>query len=118
MRLINQTKNTILAEDVFIARTPFQRIKGLLGKKRFSSGQAIILEPCNSVHTFFMCFPIDVLFADKNNSVVKTVRQMRPFRVTGICLKSKFIIELPAGVIDASKTSVGDSITKQGQTPS
>jgi uncharacterized membrane protein (UPF0127 family) len=60
-----------------------------------------------------MRFPIDVLFVDKNNSIVGIIRHMKPFRITGVYLKSRFVIELPIGVIDTTKTSVGDCLQIQ-----
>jgi uncharacterized membrane protein (UPF0127 family) len=110
MRLINQTKNTILADDVFIANTPFKRIKGLLGKKVFLPNQAIILDPCNSVHTFFMRFAIDILFVDKDYKVVKVLPKLYPNRITRIYWHSRRVIELSAGRLNLSSTQAKDQL--------
>jgi uncharacterized protein len=115
MRLINQTKNIILAEDVLMARTPFRRIKGLLGRKVFLSGQAIILEPCNSVHTFFMCFPIDILFVDKNYKIIKILPKFNPNRISRIYWHSSRVIELPAGKLDITNTQAKDQLQLSDQ---
>lgn len=111
MRVINRDKNTILAEETIIADTPFQRMQGLLGKKEFKEGQALIIRPCNSIHTFFMRFAIDVIFADSNNKVIKTIASLKPWRFSGVYISAKFCIELPAGAISSSLTTEGDSIT-------
>jgi len=108
MKIVNKTKNTFLAEDVVIANTLFKRIKGLLGKKEFKKGQALILNPCNSIHTFFMHFPIDVLFVDKDNRVIKAISVFPPFRFSNIYFNSAFVIELPSGTINSTSTSEGD----------
>ncbi len=113
MQIINLTKNHILAENILLADSFLKRLKGLLGHKSFEKNQAMILRPSNSVHTFFMRFPIDVLFVDRNNTVVRTVRNMRPFRATGIYLKSVFVIEFPAGVISSTQTTEGDYLQIQ-----
>ena len=113
MRIINKTKNTILAEDAIVANTPFQRIKGLLGKKEFKQGQALILKPCNSVHTFFMCFPIDVLFVNKDNTVIEAIPNLKPFRLTYIYFNATSAIELPPGTIEYYLTSKGDTILSE-----
>ena len=110
MRLINQTKNTILAEDVFIANTPFKRIKGLLGKKVFLAKQAIILDPCNSVHTFFMHFALDILFVDKHYKVIKVFHRLNPNRITRIYWHSSRVIELPIGSLSLTHTQVQDQL--------
>jgi len=110
MRLINQTKNTVLAKDVFIAKTPFLRIKGLLGRKTFPAGQAIILEPCNSIHTFFMRFPIDVVFVDKNYKIINALPGLNPNRISRIYWRSCRVIELPAGILNLTNTQVQDQL--------
>ena len=110
MRLINQTKNIVLAEDVFIANTPFARMKGLLGRKIFTRGQAIILDPCNSVHTFFMRFAVDILFVDKDYKVVKALPKLDPNRISRIYWHSSRVIELPAGRLNLTNTLVKDQL--------
>ena len=110
MRLINQTKNTILAEDVVLAKTPFRRIKGLLGRKVFLPGQALILEPCNSVHTFFMRFPIDILFVDKNYKIIKVLLKLNPNKISRIYWHSSRVIELPVGRLNLTDTQVQDQL--------
>ena len=110
MRLINQTKNTVLAEDVFIANTPFKRIKGLLGEKILLPDQAIILDPCNSVHTFFMRFAIDILFVDKDYKVVKALSELNPNKITRIYWHSSRVIELPAGRLNLTNTQAKDQL--------
>ena len=110
MRLINQTQNTVLAENIFIADTTFKRIKGLLGKKEFLPGQALILEPCNAVHTFFMRFPIDLLFVDNNYRIIKAMPGLVPNRISRIYWESNRVIELPCGIIKLTKTHVKDQL--------
>jgi uncharacterized protein len=117
MRLINQTRNTILAEDVSLADTLFKRIKGLLGRRDFKRGQALIIKPCNSIHTFFMRFPIDLLFVDETNKVVKLISNLAPFRLGPICLKSRLVVELPAGTIKSTFTTQGDQLIFIGSSP-
>ncbi|MFA6358489.1 MAG: DUF192 domain-containing protein [Candidatus Omnitrophota bacterium] len=108
MRLINKTKNFILAENVFIADTFLKRMKGLIGRKVFPSGKAIILDPCNCVHTFFMHFPIDVIFVDKNYKVVKVLNKLSPDKITSLSWHSSKVIELPVG--GSSLTAVQDQL--------
>lgn len=85
----------------------------MLGNKSLEENQAMILQPANSVHTFFMRFPIDVLFVDRNNIVVKAVSNMGVFKVTRIYFKSAFVIELCAGTINTTQTAEGDYLQIQ-----
>ncbi|MDD4953384.1 MAG: DUF192 domain-containing protein [Candidatus Omnitrophica bacterium] len=108
MRLINKTKNTVLATEVKIAGTIFTRLKGLLGKKELPKGEALVIKSCNSIHTFFMRFPIDVLFVDKGNRVVEVISSLPTFRISAIYFKASFAIELPSGTITPASVSKGD----------
>ena len=110
MRLINQTRGTILAEEVIFANTSVKRLKGLLGNKSFLDGQALIIKPCNCVHTLFMRFAIDVLFVDKNNKVISSLNKLEPFRFSRIYWKSQVVVELPQGKLNSSLTQNGDSL--------
>jgi len=108
MRLINQTKNSILAEEVFFAETSLKRLKGLLGKKTFANGQALIIKPCNSVHTFFMRFAIDVIFVNKHHQIVQVIPGLKPFRMPRPYFRAAYVVELPVGVIKTSASLPGD----------
>ena len=61
-----------------VARTFRQRTKGLIGTRNLAKGEGLLILHCNSIHTFFMSFPIDATFLDKNDKVVKVVRNIRP----------------------------------------
>ncbi|MBU0709888.1 MAG: DUF192 domain-containing protein [Candidatus Omnitrophica bacterium] len=113
MKIINKTKNIVLAEEAGVADNPFRRIKGLLGKKGLNRGEALVIRPCNSIHTFFMRFPIDVLFVSKDNRVVKAISCLKSFRLSAVYFSASFVIELPSGVIQSTSTQEGDSISLQ-----
>jgi hypothetical protein len=108
--IINKTKNITIANVVYLADTPIKRMKGLLGKKSLGALEAMVIKPCNSVHTFFMRFPIDVLFVNKNGKVIRGIVSMPSFRLSPIYLTSQFVVELPAGTIQATNTTEGDQI--------
>ncbi|MBM3249956.1 MAG: DUF192 domain-containing protein [Candidatus Omnitrophica bacterium] len=108
MQVTNKSKATILATQVEIADTTLRRVKGLLGRKGLNKGQALVIRPCNSIHTFFMQFPIDVLFMDKNNRVVRALPEVKPWRLSAVYFAATYTIELPAGAIRESRTQEGD----------
>ncbi len=110
MRIINKAKNRGLAEQAEVAKTLFKKAKGLLGRNMLQEKEAMILEACNSVHTFFMRFPIDILFVGRNNRIVGMAHNVKPWHLTPIYWKAAFVIELPAGVIKDSGTEIGDEL--------
>lgn len=73
------------------------RMRGLLGRKFLPPGTGIWLKPCNSIHMFFMKFPIDALFLDRNQQVVKVVSHLRPWSLVWPVKGACSCVEVPAG---------------------
>jgi uncharacterized membrane protein (UPF0127 family) len=105
----NLTRESEVAARVRPADRAWSRLVGLLGRRRLARDEGLLLTPCTSIHTFFMFFPIDILYLNREHVVVKAVSALRPFRLSG-CLKGHSTLELPAGVIEASGTQVGDRL--------
>ena len=110
MKIINYTKQTVLASDAILADTVFSRLKGLLGQAAINPGPAMIITQCRSIHMFFMKFSIDAVFVDKKNSVVGLVEGIRPFQMSPYFWRSSYVIEVPPGTIKQSQTEKGDRI--------
>lgn len=86
------------------------RMKGLLGRKELPEGTGLIIDPCNSIHTFFMQFPIDVIFTDSQDRVVKVLKDMGPWRLSWIYFRAQKVIELPAGTVTRLPVEPGDQL--------
>ena len=105
----NRTRGTKLATQLEVADSAARRSKGLLGRTGLEPGQGLWIVPCESVHTFFMKFPIDLVYLDRKNRVKKARSSVGPWRLSA-CLSAHSIIELPAGTILSTQTRVGDEI--------
>ena len=110
LRVNNLTTGKEVACSVVVAETLFPRLKGLLGRKEFAVGEGLLIKHCMGVHTFGMRFPIDVLFLDKNNSVIACEKQLLPNRMTRIYPQASSVLELPVGMINASSTEIGNQL--------
>jgi hypothetical protein len=106
----NVTRGTLLADSLDIADTFLDSLMGLMGRPCLKRGQGLWIKPCQSIHTLWMRFPIDVLFLDKQGVVVHFVESMKPFRVSRHVSKARSVIELPACSIRDSETQLGDCI--------
>lgn len=62
-----------------VADTPWTRMVGLLAHRELGAGDGLVLRPCGMVHTCFMRFAIDVVFADREGLVLRLVDTLRPF---------------------------------------
>ncbi len=109
---VNVTKGVALATELEIATSFAARSKGLLGRRGLPKDGGMLIDPCPSVHTWFMLFPIDVIFLDNKNRVVGLKRNMKPWRMAGSWRGAK-TIELPVGVIATTRTQVGDIVAFQ-----
>ena len=65
--------------------------------------------PCESVHTFFMKFPIDLVYLDKQRKVRKVRHAVPAWRLSA-CLSAHSVLELPAGTVERTGTAVGDEL--------
>ncbi len=105
----NETRQTVLARSADVADTSAKRRTGLLKRERLEPGEGLWIVPCESVHTFFMKFPIDLVYLDKRKKVRKVRNAVRPWRMSA-CLVAHSVLELPAGTVEQSGTSVGDEL--------
>jgi uncharacterized membrane protein (UPF0127 family) len=118
VKALNSRNGETLADDVELAVRVMERMKGLLGRKQFSSGKSLWIKPCKSIHTIGMRFihtigmrfPIDVLFLDKKNIIVKIKKNFLPNRISGLFLNAVSVLELPSGILTATDTRAGDRI--------
>lgn len=111
MQIKNETRGALLADRAFEARGFWPRLVGLLGRSGLASGEALLLDPCTSVHTAFMRFSIDVVYLDRDRRVIKTSPDLKPFRMSGVLRGGRSVIELPTGMIESTGTVAGDEIS-------
>jgi uncharacterized protein len=98
-----------LGRAVDIADTSGKRRVGLLKHERLETGEGLWIVPCESVHTFFMKFPIDLVYLDRRHKVRKVRSAVPPWRLSG-CLFAHSVLELPAGTVERSGTQTGDEL--------
>ncbi len=105
----NLTRGTTLAERLELAGEGEARRKGLLGRDGLAPGEGLWIVPCESVHTFFMRFAIDLVYLDRKKRVRKVRHAVGPWRLSA-CLSAQSVVELPAGTIAATRTECGDAL--------
>jgi len=96
-----------LCPECEIVETTFARMRGLLGRRELPGGHGMLINPSPSVMTWFMHFPIDVVFIDREWRVVRIVDRLRPWRIAG-ARRAVAALELPGGTAAAFELRVGD----------
>lgn len=109
LRIRNLTRQTEIASCAETADSSATRNKGLLGRTGLPTGGGLWIVPCESVHTFFMKFPLDLVYLDRNKRVKKVRGNVGPWRLSA-CLSAHSIIELPVGTIANTQTRPGDQL--------
>jgi uncharacterized protein len=99
MRLLEAGSGRVLVEDLELAKSSWSRFVGLMGRPTLEKGRGLWIEPCNSIHMFFMRFAIDVLFLDRQRRVKKVMLNLKPWRISPIVFGARTVVELPAGTL-------------------
>jgi uncharacterized membrane protein (UPF0127 family) len=110
VRVMNTTRGAVLAERAGLADSAMTRAVGLLGQADLPEGSGLVIDPCTSIHMFFMRFAIDALYVAQNGTVLRVVAHLRPWRLGPINLRSRYVVELPAGTAARTGTQPGDQL--------
>ncbi len=108
VRVINTTRQVLLAERAGFANSVVSRAVGLMGQATLPEGSGLVIDPCTSIHMFFMRFAIDALYVAQNGTVLRVVPNLRPWRLGPIILRSRYVVELPVGTTARTGTVPGD----------
>lgn len=106
----NLTQNQCVAKHPFYAQTPWQLLRGLLGRY-FTTFDAMVLMRCRAVHTCFMSKKIDLIFLDAEHVIVFIKSDVLPWTFCVRHCKSVTVIELPEGSLKNLEIKVGDVLS-------
>ncbi|HET8556814.1 MAG TPA: DUF192 domain-containing protein [Gaiellaceae bacterium] len=109
-RLRRISDGAIVCERCEVPKSSFARARGLLGRSGLEPGDGMLIDAAPSVHMFFMRFPIDVVFLDRDWKVVRVVHGLRPWRVAG-ARRAVAALELPAGSAAEAGIEEGDVLS-------
>jgi len=96
VKTLRRADGTVVCAKCEIAETFWMKFLGLMGRSSLPADEGMLFRPAGSIHMFFMRFPIDVVFCDRDLRVVKVVRGLKPWR-TAAARRAKVTIELAAG---------------------
>ncbi|HAN10741.1 MAG TPA: DUF192 domain-containing protein [Clostridiales bacterium] len=110
MQLIDQTTNTVISQNVKVADTFWSRFMGLMFRKSIDNEEALVIEPCNNVHMFFMKFEIDVVFVDKDDTICYIQENLRTGHISKYVSKARYVVELPRGRVKEKNIKIHNKI--------
>ena len=96
---------------VWRAANPWTRLRGLLGRKPLepAAAEGLLIEPCSSVHTFWMGYPLDLIFFDRNSRVVSVCENVAPWSARA-ARGARKTLELAAGSVMVFKPCIGEEL--------
>lgn len=97
-RIYRADTEACILSRVWRANTTLERMRGLLGRPQLEPGQGLLLEPCSSVHTIGMHYPLDLVYLTSDWRIVRRVVHLPPWR-TSACLRARMVLELASGSI-------------------
>jgi uncharacterized membrane protein (UPF0127 family) len=109
LKVLNLTRQTVLADCVEVADHGAARRRGLLRRSELPAGEGLWIVPCESVHTFGMKFPIDLVYLDRKKKVKKVRSDVPAWRLSA-CLSAHSVLELASGTIHLTQTRPGDTL--------
>ncbi len=102
-RLVSKTTGETVVAQLRIADGFWSRLVGLQFRRPLPSDAGLLLVPCNSVHTCFVRFPVDVVFLDDRGCVLAVRQNLRPWRLAFGPRKTHAVLETPAGAIGVER---------------
>lgn len=97
---IKTKENIYIAKEAIEAKSTLQKMKGLMFSKGMDGFDGMLFKRCNSIHTFFMNYPLDILFINREMKIVKIIRNLKPWRMTRLYFSAYQTLELMGGTLD------------------
>ena len=107
-QLLSQTTGKAIAASLKKAQTLKERVQGLIGTELLKEKEAFWIPSCLSVHTFFMAYPIDIVFTDKSFRVISLFENVGSGKIIWGGWKSWHVFEMKSGQIKTLSLKKGE----------
>ncbi|MDD2420528.1 MAG: DUF192 domain-containing protein [Heliobacteriaceae bacterium] len=101
-------KGTLITVEV--ADTFWTRLRGLLGRSHLPPGYALLLAPCNQIHTLGMRFPLDVLYLDQANVILEMEIMVKPGRIQRARRQAAKVVEFQGSTLNPGAIATGNRL--------
>lgn len=108
-RLLCADDKKCLVSNVSRTTNFLERMRGLLFRNPLKEDEALLITSCNSVHMIGMTCAIDLIYLDKNWTVLKLVQRLKPWRLSA-CTKASMVIELPENSLEKIRIKIGQRL--------
>ncbi len=101
-----------IIENVDKTSNFLERMRGLLGTSGLDPDHGLLISPCSSIHTFAMRYPIDVLFLDRQLTIVRAIASLKPWRMAASS-RASLVLELAEHSIENLGLTTGQQLEWQ-----
>ena len=91
-KLLTSSGDVVVA-PCFRTTNMIDRMRGLLFRDPPAAGAGLLIDPCASIHTFFMSYAIDVVFLDREYRVLRRLSNVKPWRMSA-CVNAAMTLEM------------------------
>jgi len=103
--------------EIALASSFLSRLRGLILTGPMTPGRGLMIAFCNSVHTFGMRGPIEVVFLSKDLRVLKISSPLRPWRSVSACFGAWAVLEWCVGEADNFGLREGSQLKQVSMKP-
>ena len=107
--MLRREDGRVVCERCIVADRALRRMRGLLGRRGLKPGEGMVLRPAWNVHTAFMRFPIDIVFLDSDQVVIRVDHDVRPWKTVS-CRGAREVVEMAAGECVRRGLEMGDRV--------
>lgn len=111
-RLSRAGDQACLVPKVLKTSNFFERMRGLLGRSSLQRNEAMLILPCSAVHTIGMGYPIDLVFLDRNWTIIKTITGLKPWRMASHP-SATMVLETAEGGVETMQLHEGTRLVWQ-----
>jgi uncharacterized membrane protein (UPF0127 family) len=109
-KIMDHGETILLSGNITAADSFLKKLFGLVFSAPLKESEGLLINNCSSIHTFWMRYPIDVIFLDSGNRVIKFFKDLKPFRVTPFIRGAIKTVELKSGSMKACPIGTGDCL--------
>ena len=108
----NISNGAVLCDQTIVLSEKREKSKGLMFTRKKDAGFIFVFGKSQvlALHTFFMFYPIDVIWIDNRGRIVDSRENLKPFKLVIPDKESCHFIELPSGTLRRTMTKIGDYI--------
>jgi len=100
----------VLLRRVKIARSCWQRLRGLRLYREFPEIDGLLLYHLHFVYMIGMRFAVDIVYLNLSKQVLYTVDTLVPYKFGPFLADAYYILELPAGTVAVKNIKLGEQL--------